>query len=51
MYLILTNSGVHKRLGDTLWVIVLFALEDRAGNKLQLKLKGYMKADHYKICT
>lgn len=40
MYLILTDSGVHKRLSDTLWIIVLLALEDGAGNKLQLKLKA-----------
>lgn len=39
----LTDSGVHKRLSDTLCIAVLFALEDGAGNKLQLKLKGTKK--------
>lgn len=40
MCLILTDSGVYKRLSDTLRVTVLFALEDGAGNELQLKLRG-----------
>lgn len=44
MYRILTDSGVHKRLGDALWVIVLFVPKHGAGNKLLLKLKGQIKA-------
>lgn len=40
MDLLLTNSGVHKRLSDTLWITLLLALEDGAGKKLHLKLKG-----------
>lgn len=43
MCLILTDSGVHKRLSDTLRITVLFALEDGAGEKLQLKLMGEEK--------
>lgn len=40
MCLILTDSGVHKRLSDALRITVLFALEDGAGDKLQLELRG-----------
>lgn len=43
MYLLLTDSGVHKRVSDTLWIAFLFPLEDAAGNKLKLKLKGAKK--------
>lgn len=35
----LTDSGVQERLSDTLWIALLFAFEDGAGNKLQLDLK------------
>lgn len=40
-FFFLTNSGVHERLSDALWVVLLFALEDGAGNKLELQLKTH----------
>lgn len=43
MCLILTDSGGDKRLSDTLWITIFFALEDGAGYKLELKLKGMKK--------
>ena len=41
IYMILTDSCVDKRLSDTLWVTLLFALKDRAGNNFKLKLKEW----------
>jgi len=41
MDLRLTDPGVHEGLSDTLWIAVLSALEDGAGDGLQVKLKGH----------
>lgn len=49
--LIFTDSGVCKWMGNTLWITVLFPLEDGAGDQLHFELKGQKGMENLTVMT